>query len=294
MNNIFDFEETEKTGLRKGIVFYFNDWVDEKIISTLEEILEQFLFLTQEQFTKKCNGGKDVYVNRRNIRGGWKKVFHKTFDNFDDSNILILDNCTPQKLQTIYTRIMPSNYKVPSINYFVYSYLYFQCPLNTEWSAIYQFMEYVNSKLTIHYASAGYEMAFNDLCPKSPGYGVRALNNLKYVNSYYTEWDGLSLSTRFGIPCPNFIQILHPELMKKISSEIPDELHAKLVNYHLFLDILDRKSEKMPEPELEQIAARYQKLYRLLKPVLVAPERSMFMKKDAYEKRLKRFEEALQ
>ena len=97
MNNIFDFEETEKTGLRKGIVFYFNDWVDEKIISTLEEIIEQFLFLTQEQFTKKCNGGKDIYVNRRIIRGEWKKVFHKTFNNFDDSNILILDNCTPQK-----------------------------------------------------------------------------------------------------------------------------------------------------------------------------------------------------
>ncbi len=123
---------------------------------------------------------------------------------------------------------------------------------------------------------------------------MRALNNLKYVNSHYTEWDELCLSTRFGIPCPNFIQILYPEFIQKIGSKISDELHAKLVNSHLFLDILDRKSEKMPEPELEQIAVRYQKLYRLLKPVLVSPERSMFMKKDAYEKRLKRFDEALQ
>ena len=105
-------------------------------------------------------------------------------------------------------------------------------------------MEYVNSKLTIRYASAGYEMAFNDLCPKSSGYGVRALNQLKYVNSEYTEWNGLNLSTRFGVPCPNFIQILCPELMQKMASEIPDELHGKLVNTNLFLDILDRKSEK--------------------------------------------------
>lgn len=294
MSNIFNFEETEKMGLRKGIVFYFNDWVDEKIISTLEEIIEQFLLLTQEQFTKKCNGDKDVYVNRRNIRGGWQKIFHRVFDNFDDSNILILDNCTPQKLQAIYARIMPSNYRVPSKNYFVYSYLYFQCPLNTEWSAIYQFMEYVNSKLTIHYASAGYEMALNDLCPKSPGYGVRALNQLKYVNSLYTEWDGLCLSTRFGIPCPNFIQVLYPQFIQKIDSAIPDELHTKSVNSNLFLDILDRKSEKMSEPALEQIEIRYQKLYRLLMPLLVAPERSIFMKKEDYAKRLKRFEEALQ
>ena len=42
LSNIFDFEETEKMGLRKGIVFYFNDWVDEKTISILEGIIEQF------------------------------------------------------------------------------------------------------------------------------------------------------------------------------------------------------------------------------------------------------------
>ena len=288
-SNIFDFEETEKMGLRKGVVFYFNDWIDEKIISILEEIVEQFLSLTQAQFTKKRSGENDAYVNRRNIRGGWKKVFHRAFDNFDDSNILILDNCTPQQLQTIYTCMKPTNYR--GLSHFVYSYLYFQFPLDIEWSAVYQFMEYVNSKLTIRYASAGYEMAFNDLCPKSAGYGVRALNQLNYVNSEYTEWNGLELSTRFGVPCPNFIQILCSDLTQKMASEIPDELHGKLVNTNLFLDILDRKSEKMPEPALEQIKSRYQKLYWLLKPLLVLPERSMFMKKEDWEKRLKRFEE---
>ena len=28
-SNIFGFEETEKMGLRKGVVFYFNDWIDD-------------------------------------------------------------------------------------------------------------------------------------------------------------------------------------------------------------------------------------------------------------------------
>ncbi len=60
--------------ISKGVVFYFNDWIDEKIISILEEIVEQFLSLTQAQFTKKRSGENDAYVNRRNIRGGWKKV----------------------------------------------------------------------------------------------------------------------------------------------------------------------------------------------------------------------------
>lgn len=238
MGNIFGFEETEKMGLRKGDVFYFNDWIDEKIISILEEIIEQFLSLTQAQFTKKYNGENSAYVNRRNIRGGWKKIFHREFGNksFDSSNILILDNCTSQNLQTVYACVKPSNYKAPSIDYFVYGYLYFQCPLDIEW---------------------------RELC----------------------------LSTRFGVPCPNFIQILWPELTQKIESEIPNELHGKLVNANLFLDILDRKSGKMPEPTLEQIQTRYQKLYWLLKPILVLPERPMFMKKGDWEKRLRRFEE---
>ena len=238
MGNIFGFEGTEKMGLRKGVVFYFNDWIDEKIISILEEIIEQFLSLTQAQFTKKYNGENSAYVNRRNIRGGWKKIFHREFDNksFDSSNILILDNCTSQNLQTVYACVKPSNYKAPSIDYFVYGYLYFQCPLDIEW---------------------------RELC----------------------------LSTRFGVPCPNFIQILWPELTQKIESEIPNELHGKLVNANLFLDILDRKSGKMLEPTLEQIETRYQKLYWLLKPILVSPERPMFMKKEDWEKRLRRFEE---
>ena len=59
-SNILGFEETEKMGLRKGVVFYFNDWIDEKIISVLEEIIEQFSFpdagaiYKEIQWRKQC------------------------------------------------------------------------------------------------------------------------------------------------------------------------------------------------------------------------------------------------
>lgn len=36
MRNCLDFEETEQYGLRKGIVFYFDDLIDEEIITFLE------------------------------------------------------------------------------------------------------------------------------------------------------------------------------------------------------------------------------------------------------------------
>ena len=51
MNELFAFEEMEKIGIRKGIVFYFNDRIDEKIISALEEILEKFLLMARAEFT---------------------------------------------------------------------------------------------------------------------------------------------------------------------------------------------------------------------------------------------------
>ena len=291
MRNCLDFEETEQYGLRKGIVFYFDDLIDEEIITFLERIIEQFLFMTHAEFTKK-RGGND-YPNRRNIRGGWRKVFHREFDNkdYNSSQVLVLDNCSPQHLQTIYTRIQLSNYRNFAFDS-VCSFLYFQCQLDTECSDIYQFMEDVNHRLNICYASAGYEMAINILHgPGSMGYGIRALKNLDYVNSEETEWLHLRVSSKTGIPCPNFIQVLCSDWAKKIDDKVPDEICAKLENGKLFLDILNRISERMYEPTFEEVESRYQKLYLLLKPILVFPERTRFMKKEDWEKRLKRFEE---
>ena len=291
MRNYFDFEETEQYGLRKGIVFYFDDFIDEGIITFLESMIEKFLLMTHADFTKK-RGGND-YPNRRNIRGGWRKIFHREFDNkdFTSSEILTLDNCSPQHLQTICVHIVLTNDRNSAIAS-VRNYLYFQCPLDTEWSDIYQFMEDVNRRLDICYASAGYEMVMNALhSPGSVGYGVRALKNLDYVNSEETEWRDLSVSSKTGVPCPNFIQVLCPDWVKKMDDKAPNDICAKLENGKLFLDILDRNSGRMCEPTFEEVESRYQKLYHLLKPILVFPERTRFMKKEDWEKRLKRFEE---
>ncbi len=111
MDNIFCFEETEKFGLRKGIVFYFDDWIEQKTICVLEKIIEAFLLMAHAEFTKKR--GTNDYPNRRNIRGGWRKVFHREFDDkdFTDTYYLQFDNCAPQHLQTIHTCIALSNSK---------------------------------------------------------------------------------------------------------------------------------------------------------------------------------------
>lgn len=286
MDNIFHFEETEKFGLRKGIVFYFDDWIEPKTIPILEKIIEEFLLMTHVEFTKKH--GTNDYPNRRNIRGGWRKVFHREFDDkdFNETYHLEFDNCAPQNLQTIHACVALSNSDD------IYNYLYFQCPTDTEWSAIYQFMEYVNRNLNVLYASAGYEIAINILhYPGSMGYGIRAMKDLKYVNSEESEWYNLRFKFLFGVPCPNFIQILCPDWAKKIGDEIPDGIYAKTEKENLFLDILNRTSGQICEPILKTIETRYQALYHLLKPLIIPPERTRFMKKEDWEKRLKRFEE---
>lgn len=294
MNELFAFEETEKIGLRKGIVFYFNDWIDEKIISALEEILEKFLLMARAKFTQK-HSGRD-YDDRRNIRGGWRKIFHREFDaqDFTDSHLLVLDDCSPQRVQSVLADIHPDNFRSADGSYFAYSYLYFQCQLDVEWTDVYRFMEYVNDRLSVSYASAGYETACNARhqagSAGSAGASVRALNNLKYANNRHTEWMHLYLSSRFGVPCPNFIQILSPCLSQKIDCSNADEIFIKSEKGNLFLDILDRTHGLMQEPTAEQTEARLKKLYRLLKPVIVTPERSIYMKPNDWHERLKRFD----
>lgn len=293
MNGLFAFEETEKVGLRKGIVFYFNDWIDEKIIGALEEIIEKFLLMARAEFTQKHSGGD--YDSRRNIRGGWRKIFHREFDakDFTDSHLLLLDDCSPQRVQSVLADIRPSNFRSADESYFAYSYLYLQCPLDVEWTDVYRFMEYVDDRLSVGYASAGYDTACNArhrAGAGSAGASVRALNDLKYANSGFTEWMHIYLSSRFGVPCPNFIQILSPCLSQKIDRSEADGISIKWEKGGLFIDILERASGRMLEPAAEETEARLKKLYRLLRPVIVVPERSIYMKPSDWNERLKRFD----
>ena len=117
------------------------------------------------------------------------------------------------------------------------------------------------------------------------------MKDLKYVNSEETEWYNLRFEFQFGIPCPNFIQILCPAWAKKIGNKVPDGIYTKTEEGKLFLDILNRTSGEICEPILKVVETRYQVLYHLLKPMIVTPERTRFMKKEDWEKRLKRFEE---
>lgn len=128
------FEETAKIGLRKSTMLYFDDLIEDETILKLETILEQFLILSRTEFTKK-RGGSDR-VNIRNLRGCWKTVFHRGFDKRDqaDSQCLTLENSSPQHLQTGRAVISLSN---RSSN--VYQELYFQWPVQTEWSILYNF-----------------------------------------------------------------------------------------------------------------------------------------------------------
>ena len=267
------------------MAFYFDDWVNGEVVDILEGIIEKFLLMTHAEFTKKR--GTNDYPNRRNIRGGWQKVLHREFDgkDFTSTYYLQLDNCAPQYLQTVHACAALTNAES------IYEYLYFQCPVDTEWSDIYQFMEYVNRNLNVLYASAGYEMGINILhYPGSMGYGIRALKNLKYVNSEETDWYKLRFDFCFGIPCPNFIQILCSDWAEKIGDEIPDGVYAKTEKGKLFLDLLNRTSGQICEPVFETVEARYQVLYHFLKPLIITPERTRFMRKEDWEKRLKRFE----
>jgi len=43
VDNIFCFEETEKFGLRKGIVFYFDDWIEQTSWPSRSALLPNFI-----------------------------------------------------------------------------------------------------------------------------------------------------------------------------------------------------------------------------------------------------------
>ena len=78
------FKETEKIGLWKGSMLYFDDPIDNETILKLETILEQFLSLSHAEFSKKRGGSG--HVNIRNLQGSWKTVFHREFDKREQAD----------------------------------------------------------------------------------------------------------------------------------------------------------------------------------------------------------------
>ncbi len=283
MDPFFGFQENEKYGLRKGMVFYFADEMTANTIAAVETILQQFLQMTQQEFTKKHSGRSD-YVNVRNLRGGWQKIFHREFDGRDRNNaeVLVLDSCTPQKLQPIRAVIVFRNCE-PWLND-----LYLQFPLSVSWADVSCFVAGVNQTLRLQYASAGYEMASNILYyPGSLGYATRALENLPYVNSEVSEWN--AFMAHLGIPCPNFLQVLGPALHTQLQPDSIPGIYTELMGDRMLLDLFDHIGDTISEPPKEELEARFSRLYQLFQPILVSYPRPVFLKKDLWEKRLARF-----
>lgn len=288
---MIEFEENAKYGygVRKSIVFYFYDMLDSKKIEVIENIIETFIEQFQVKFNKKMVIDEDRY---RNIRGGWQKLFHKVFDDGDFAHHAhILDLLEVEEEQ------MPTHraYMLLWVDYYLPSSIIFQCTQQTDWKQIYHFMEYVNEQIEVHFASAGYDIVDNPWKPAGGAYGVRSMKNSKILNSYITEWsnDGYILKEKSGICCPNIIQILNPDFCQRLDvNEINASTitNTEMAGKNLMIDILDRKDGEFDEPEQSELERRMDSLYQMLKPIVIEYERMVYLKPDAWEQRMHRFD----
>lgn len=169
--------------------------------------------------------------------------------------ILTLENSESSHLQNSRAFIKLHN---ESSN--VYHEIYFQWSVETEWTVICGFMEWVCSLLDVKYASAGYDMVCNvHHYPGSAGQSVRAFHNAFYSRTTAEHTENMGIYRRF--------------------------LHNML-----FLDILDWTGERATEPPFEVIKARYTALYKILKPLIILYDRPVYLRPDEWVKRQERFE----
>ena len=296
-------------GIRKGIILYFNDIITEQVILTVEDILSEFLKITNGTFTKKHSFRSDTFTYRnpscyRNIRGGWKRIFHKEFDGrFNDQTDadgmivantntegLFLSDCDAQNLQCIEADIRLSNYKRWRN---ATSELYFLCETSVSWKQIYDFVTYMSEKIDIQYASAGYEMALNPYCYNHCLRGYRQLKNLPFVNSHSTEWMYMRvIKDESKIFIPNLLQVLNKEMIQALTPDMPSEkIHiVALKNKKCLIDILDHE-EEIKEPSEEKLKDRFHILQDFFQPIIVQREKPLYLKPDEWELRKKRFDQ---
>lgn len=284
---MIDFEENDKYGIRKSMVFYFYDSMNSEKVKIIEEIIKTYIEQFQSEFNKKRVNDEYEF---KNIRGGWQKIFHKVYDNadFESANIVEFLGGDGEYLlnHRMYMNLWEG--RLPSI-------LIFECRKLTDWEKIYRFMEYVNELLEVHFASVGYDIAYNPWKSENGPYSVRNLKSSRILNSYITEWNnmGYILKEKTGICCPNIIQILNPDFCQKLDMDKISEseiANMKYVGKNLMIDILDRKDEEFVEPEQCILERRMDSLYQLLKPIVIEYGRMVYLKPDAWEQRMHRFE----
>ncbi|MDE5823565.1 MAG: hypothetical protein K2H91_02620, partial [Lachnospiraceae bacterium] len=225
------------------------------------------------------------------IRGGWQKIFHKVCDDDNFVNHAhIIEFLEGEEEQLLTHRVYMTLWEGHLPSSFI-----FQCGQQTEWKQIYHFMKYVNEKIVVHFASAGYDIVDNPWKSAGVAYGVRSMKNSKILNSYISEWDnmGYILKEKSGICCPNIIQILNPDFCQRLDLNRIDSsavTNTKMVGKNLMIDILDRKDGEFVEPEQSVLEQRLDSLYQLLKPIVIKYERTVYLKPDAWEQRMHRFE----
>ncbi|MDE6619496.1 MAG: hypothetical protein K2K74_03215 [Lachnospiraceae bacterium] len=283
---MINFAEDEKYGIRKSIVFYFYDSINVEKVGIVEEIVKTYIEQFQVEFNKKRVNDEYEY---RNIRGGWQKIFHKVYDNVDFDNnshiVEFLEGDAEHLLRhRMYLLLWQGRHS---------SILIFQCDQLAQWKKVYQYMEYVNKLLRVQFASAGYDIVYNPWTGIAP-YAVKRLRSSRILNSDITEWNSAFTSrVKSGICCPNIIQILSPDFCSKLdlnriaASEITN---TSMAGKNLMIDILDRVNGEFMEPEQSVLEQRMDDLYQLLKPIVVEYERTVYLKPDAWEQRMHRFE----
>ena len=295
-------------GIRKGIIFYFNDIITERVILTVEDILSEFSTVAGGAFTKKHSFRTDAFTYRnpscyRNIRGGWNKIFHREFDGrFNDetdadgniisnsnSEGLFLSDCGAQSLQRTEVDIRLSNHKNLTN---VSSELYFLCEISVPWQKIYDFLVYMSGKLDVHYACAGYEMALNPYCYNRCLRGYRQLKDLPFVNSYSTEWEYMRvIKDGRKIFVPNFLQVFSKEIFQSLNLEMLSEnIHvAALIHEKWLIDILNH-GEEAQEPSEHELTERFRVLRAFFQPIMIQREKPLYLKPYEWEIRKKRFD----
>lgn len=286
-------------GIRKGVVCCFRDVITDAVLLIVEDILTEFLFMTGGTFTKKHSFRADAATRRnpsgyRSIRGGWRKIYHKEFDNRfapdgadGSSEGLDLSDCAESRLQTIGADIQLSNFKYWHKGS---SWLYFVCPPSVSWQALTDFTQYINEHLDIQYASAGYEMVLNPYCYSRCLRAYRHMKDLPYVNSFATEWQyQQTIKDEGRIHTPNFLQILRADTYRALSQPPPPGIHAAALKGEKWLiDLLDHGDEIREPPEAE-LAERFRALQAYFRPILALREKPLYLKPAEWEIRKSRY-----
>lgn len=273
----------EMFGIRKGLAFYFNDFID---TDKIKELIKNILDITGSTFTSKRAQGEPKI---RLIRGGWEKVFDNTFKNstFNSSNVLMLTDGTKNSLQAtrIYMNLWNPN-KMPSC-------ILVNCMVDVNWDVLFSFMQSVSELLNLQFASAGYDVVSNDfLYPGSAAYSLKFLQGTRYANSEWTEWlnPSFSLAANKGICCPNIIQFLPKNLWTLVEKRASQCSNCAILNTGVLFDILDHEDSKLFEPEKDVLFDRLSTLYWALHPIIIPTEKPMFLKENEWVSWQKRYE----